>query len=102
MHQYLNPNAIKNYYASQKLEAHRFVRRLIDSPEDFLHHTRQCVLLSCFYNYFSSLLDPLFWDTQCSSPILVPVVPEVPTNNLPSSLYSHPPHCCAAISFHNS
>ena len=43
--QYFNPNAVKTYDAAQKLEAHRFVRRLIDAPEDFLHHIRQYVLL---------------------------------------------------------
>ncbi|KAH9937827.1 cytochrome P450 [Epithele typhae] len=40
MHQYFNPNAVAQYAASQKLEAHRFARRLIDTPEDFLHHIR--------------------------------------------------------------
>ena len=67
LHQYFNPNAVKNYYASQKLEAHRFVRRLIDAPEGFMLHTRQCVLLPCFYDRFSSPLDHPSWEAQCSS-----------------------------------
>ncbi|KAI0718513.1 CyP450 monooxygenase [Cerioporus squamosus] len=40
MHQFFNPNAVLEYAPSQRLEAHRFARRLLDTPSDFLHHIR--------------------------------------------------------------
>ncbi len=48
MHQFFNPNAILGYAPSQRLEAHRFALRLLDTPGDFLHHIRQCVFLAGF------------------------------------------------------
>ncbi|KAH9937818.1 cytochrome P450 [Epithele typhae] len=41
MHQYFNMNAVAQYATSQKLEAHRLVRRLYDEPENLLHHLRR-------------------------------------------------------------
>ena len=43
MHQFLNANAVLEYAPSQRLEAHRLARRLLEHPSDFLHHIRQCV-----------------------------------------------------------
>ncbi|TFK85641.1 CyP450 monooxygenase [Polyporus arcularius HHB13444] len=40
IHQFFNPNAILGYAPSQRLEAHRFALRLLDTPGDFLHHIR--------------------------------------------------------------
>ncbi|KAH9937816.1 cytochrome P450 [Epithele typhae] len=41
MHQYFNANAVAQYAASQKLEAHRLARRMIDDPEHFRQHIRR-------------------------------------------------------------
>ncbi|KAH9937809.1 cytochrome P450 [Epithele typhae] len=38
LHQYFSPAAVAQYAASQKLEAHRFVRRLVDTPDDLVSH----------------------------------------------------------------
>ena len=40
-HQYFNPSAVVAYKQAGKLEVHRFIQRLIDTPDDFLHHIRQ-------------------------------------------------------------
>ena len=78
MHEYFNANVVKNYHAALKLEAHRFVRRLIDSPEDFLRHTRQCVLLSRLCGRFLR-------ETRRS-------VARAPTADFLHSLNPYPPH----------
>ena len=40
-HQFFNPNAVQNYAADQRREAHRLAMRLINQPEDFVRHIRQ-------------------------------------------------------------
>ena len=40
-HQYFNINAVSNYLPIQRREVHAFLRRLLDTPENFLHHVRQ-------------------------------------------------------------
>ncbi|KAH9937862.1 CyP450 monooxygenase [Epithele typhae] len=40
MHQHFNLNAVERYAGWQEVEAHRLVRRLIDSPEHFVSHIR--------------------------------------------------------------
>ncbi|EJF55653.1 cytochrome P450 [Dichomitus squalens LYAD-421 SS1] len=39
-HQFFNKTAVQNYTADQRREAHRLVVRLIDQPEEFVHHIR--------------------------------------------------------------
>ncbi|TBU23425.1 cytochrome P450 [Dichomitus squalens] len=39
-HQYFNQTAVQNYAADQRREAHRLVMRLIEQPEEFVHHIR--------------------------------------------------------------
>ena len=43
-HQYFNQNAVSKYFPIQRREVHAFLRRLLDTPDKFLHHVRQYVL----------------------------------------------------------
>jgi cytochrome P450 len=40
-HQYFNIHAVSTYLPIQRREVHAFLRRLLDTPEDFLHHIQQ-------------------------------------------------------------
>ena len=40
-HQYFNINAVSKYRPIQRREVHAFLRRLLDTPDKFLHHIRQ-------------------------------------------------------------
>ncbi|KAI0753233.1 cytochrome P450 [Daedaleopsis nitida] len=40
MHQFFNPNVVHNYQPSVRLETHRLVKRLLSTPENFMHHIR--------------------------------------------------------------
>ena len=40
-HQHFNINAVSKYLPIQRREVHTFLRRLLDTPDDFLHHIRQ-------------------------------------------------------------
>ena len=40
-HQHLNINVVSKYQPIQKREVHAFLRRLLDTPDNFLHHIRQ-------------------------------------------------------------
>jgi hypothetical protein len=40
-HQYFNINAVSKYQPIQRQEVHAFLRRLLDTPDNFLHHIRQ-------------------------------------------------------------
>jgi hypothetical protein len=40
-HHYFNNNAVSKYLPIQRREVHAFLRRLLDTPENFLHHIRQ-------------------------------------------------------------
>lgn len=42
-HQHFMPTVISRYHPVQLREARRLVARLAKTPEDFLHHIRQCV-----------------------------------------------------------
>ena len=39
--QHFNINAVSKYLPIQRREVHTFLRRLLDTPDDFLHHIRQ-------------------------------------------------------------
>ena len=40
-HQYFNINAVSKYMPVQRREVHAFLRRLLDTPDNFLHHIQQ-------------------------------------------------------------
>ena len=40
-HNFFNINAVSKYQAIQRREVHAFLRRLLDTPDDFFHHVRQ-------------------------------------------------------------
>jgi cytochrome P450 len=40
-HQHFNGQVVAKYHPHQLNEAHAFLRRLLDTPENFLHHVRQ-------------------------------------------------------------
>ena len=40
-HQYFNFNAVSKYQLIQRREVHTFLRRLLGTPDNFLHHIRQ-------------------------------------------------------------
>ena len=40
-HEYFHPNAVTKYQPIQRQEVQAFLRRLLDTPDDFLHHIRQ-------------------------------------------------------------
>ena len=40
-HEYFNLNAVKKYQPIQRQEVQAFLRRLLVTPDDFLHHIRQ-------------------------------------------------------------
>ena len=40
-HQYFNINAVSKYLPIQRREVHAFLRRLLDTPDDFVHHIQQ-------------------------------------------------------------
>ena len=40
-HEYFHRNAVTKYQPIQKQEAHAFLRRLLVTPDNFLHHIRQ-------------------------------------------------------------
>ncbi|KAJ8501721.1 hypothetical protein ONZ45_g12057 [Pleurotus djamor] len=40
-HKYFHPNTVTQYQSIQTRESHAFLRRLFDTPDDFLHHIRQ-------------------------------------------------------------
>ena len=40
-HQIFNINVVSKYIPIQRREVHTFLRRLLDTPENFLHHVRQ-------------------------------------------------------------
>ena len=40
-HEYFYPNAVTKYQPIQKQEVHAFLRRLLVTPDNFLHHIRQ-------------------------------------------------------------
>ncbi len=42
-HQYFHPNATKNYRPRELKVARELLRRLLESPDDFMVHLRQCV-----------------------------------------------------------
>jgi cytochrome P450 len=44
-HEYFYRNAVTKYQPIQKQEVQAFLRRLLVTPDDFLHHIRQ--LVSC-------------------------------------------------------
>lgn len=41
MHQFIHPNAVAQYQPLQQRETVKFLNRLLNQPEDFLHHVRQ-------------------------------------------------------------
>lgn len=45
-HQYFHPNATKNYRPRELKVARELLRRLLESPDDFMVHLRQCVFVS--------------------------------------------------------
>ena len=40
-HQFFNINVVSKYIPIQRREVHAYLRRLLDTPENFLHHIRQ-------------------------------------------------------------
>ena len=40
-HQQFNNNVVSNYLPVQRREVHAFLRRLLETPDNFLHHVRQ-------------------------------------------------------------
>jgi cytochrome P450 len=40
-HEYFQPNIVSNYLPIQRREVHTFLRRLLVTPDNFLHHIRQ-------------------------------------------------------------
>ena len=40
-HQYFTIDAVSKYQPIQRREVHAFLRRLLDTPDNFLHHVRQ-------------------------------------------------------------
>ena len=40
-HQYFNISVVSKYLPIQRREVHAFLRRLLDTPDDFLHHIEQ-------------------------------------------------------------
>ena len=40
-HDFFNVNALSKYQPIQRREVHAFLRRLLDTPDNFLHHVRQ-------------------------------------------------------------
>ena len=40
-HSFLNVNAVSKYQPIHRREVHAFLRRLLDTPDNFLHHVRQ-------------------------------------------------------------
>ena len=40
-HQFFNNNVVSKYQPIQSREVHAFLRRLLDTPDNFLHHIRQ-------------------------------------------------------------
>ena len=40
-HQFFNINAVPKYLPIQRREVHALLRRLLDTPDNFLHHIRQ-------------------------------------------------------------
>ena len=40
-HHFFNINAVSQYMPIQRREVHAFLRRLLDTPDDFFHHIRQ-------------------------------------------------------------
>ena len=40
-HEYFQPNVVSKYQPIQRREVHTFLRRLLVTPDNFLHHIRQ-------------------------------------------------------------
>ena len=40
-HQHFNINAVSKYLPIQRREIHAFLRRLLDTPDNFVHHIQQ-------------------------------------------------------------
>jgi len=40
-HEYFHMNAVSKYLPIQRREVHAFLRRLLDTPDNFLHHIQQ-------------------------------------------------------------
>ena len=40
-HHFFNVNAVSKYQPIQRREVHAFLRRLLDTPDNFFHHIRQ-------------------------------------------------------------
>lgn len=51
-HQFFNPNAIKQLRPMQRSQVNHFLHRLLDTPEQFTEHIRQCV----YVLYVSNLM----------------------------------------------
>ena len=43
LHQFFHPVAVSQYQPLQQREALMFLKKLLEKPENFLHHVRQCV-----------------------------------------------------------
>jgi cytochrome P450 len=44
-HAHFHPMAVKAYEPLETVAAHRLLRNLLEEPNEFRQHTRQCVLL---------------------------------------------------------
>ena len=47
MHQFFHPNVVAQYQPLQQRETVKFLRRLVEKPDTFLHQVRQYVFSSC-------------------------------------------------------
>ena len=57
-HEFLNVKAVTNYDDYQRKHARRFLSRLAETPDDFLHHAQLCVSLRMGPSQYLSLIRP--------------------------------------------
>lgn len=72
-HQYFNSNVAPNYHTVHEEQSHDFLKRLRQTPEDFLDHIRQYVL--CLSGQFQSPC--LDMNLTSSGYIVVPLLPRL-------------------------